>query len=231
MPFGAHETMEVHEILNEKINLIDHFGLYMQHARDPQLRSMIDRHMRAAIMSYDELVHYTHDYSAAAHLAAPYAKPHASPGQVAYGLHQPPPMAPGMQGQLSDVQIAAAVLCAHKNSAKNHMAASLEAADPNVRQMLVNGAVSCSNQAYEIFMYMNERGIYQVPRMNDHTAKTFLHSYKPAMQSQMQQQMAMPARSQQQMHTQPQHQMQMPSQPQHQMPVQPRSTEQPTPLS
>lgn len=217
--------MEVHEILNEKINMIDHFGLYMQIAGDPQLRSMIDRHMRAAIVSYDELVHYTHDYSAAAHLAPPYSKPQASPGQVSYGLHQPPPMAPSMQGQLSDVQIASAVLCAHKNSAKNHMAASLECADPNVRQMLVNGAISCSNQAYEIFMYMNERGIYQVPRMNDHTAKTFLHTYKPAMQ----QSTHMQQRAQHQM--QPHTHSQMQPQTQQQMHMQSQSSDQQTHLS
>ena len=36
MPFGAHETMEVHEILNEKINMINHFSWYMQNCRDPQ---------------------------------------------------------------------------------------------------------------------------------------------------------------------------------------------------
>jgi spore coat protein CotF len=50
--------------------------------------------------------------------------------------------------------------------------------------MLVNGAVACSNQAYEVFLFMNERGIYQVPRMNDQTAKTFLHSYQQAAEQQ-----------------------------------------------
>jgi len=184
MPFGAHETMEVHEILNEKINLINHFGLYMQTCRDPQLRSMIERHMRTAMMAYDELVRYTHDYSAAGQQSAPYSMPQTSPQEVAYGLDNPGSMAPITEGQLNDMQIASAVLCAHKNSAKNHMTASLEAADPNVRQMLVNGAVACSNQAYEVFLYMNERGIYQVPKMNDHTAKTFLHMYQPTMQQQ-----------------------------------------------
>lgn len=186
MPFGAHETMEVHEILNEKINLINHFGMYMQMCRDPQLRNMIERHLRTAVTAYDEMVRYTHDYTAAQHQTAPYAMPSTSPQQVAYGLDNPGSMAPSMQGQLNDMQIASAVLCAHKNSAKNHMIASLEAADPNVRQMLVNGAVTCSNQAYEVFLYMNERGIYQVPKMNDQTAKTFLHSYQPAMQMQQQ---------------------------------------------
>ncbi|GFR39522.1 coat protein F [Insulibacter thermoxylanivorax] len=180
MPFGAHETMEVHEILNEKINMINHFAWYMQNCQDPQLRNMIERHMQTIVSSYDELVHYTHDYSRARPQA--YGMPHTSPQQINYGLDHPSSKAPNLHGQWNDTMIASAVLCAHKNSAKNHMMASLEIADPNIRQMLVNGAVSCSNQAYEVFRYMNERGIYQVPKMNDHTAKTFLHTYQPAMQ-------------------------------------------------
>ena len=64
MPFGAHETMEVHEILLEKINLINHFSMYNQMTQNPQLRQMIDRHLQTAMQSYDQLVSYTHDYSA-----------------------------------------------------------------------------------------------------------------------------------------------------------------------
>jgi len=184
MPFGAHETMEVHEILNEKINLINHLAMYMNSCQDPQLRNMIDRHLQTAMESYNQLVAYTHDYSAAQNMNQAYGMPAVNPQQVVYGLRNPSSVAPGTQGLFNDIQIASAVLCAHKNSAKNHIAASLEIADPNIRQMLINGAVICSNQAYEVFLFMNERGIYQVPRMNDDTAKTFLHTYQPVSQTQ-----------------------------------------------
>ncbi|PYI56266.1 spore coat protein [Paenibacillus flagellatus] len=179
MPFGAHETMEVHEILNEKLNLINHFSLYAQQAQHPELRQMIDRHLQTAMQSYDQLVGYTHDYGAAANRQQPYGMPQVRPQQVQYGLHEPAPLAP-VQGRFDDVQIASSMLSCHKNSAKNHMAGSLECADPNVREMLVNGAIACANQAYEVFLFMNRMGAYQVPTMQDHTAKTFLHTYQPA---------------------------------------------------
>jgi spore coat protein CotF len=182
MPYGAHETMEVHEILNEKINLINHFSFYAQQAQLPELRDMINRHLQTAVQSYDQLVGYTHDYNAVANRPAPYGMPQVQPQQVQYGLHQPGTHAP-MQGQFDDRQIAGSMLSCHKNSAKNHMAGSLECADPNVRQMLVNGAVDCANQAYEVFLFMNRMGAYQVPTMQDHTAKTFLHSYQPMQQT------------------------------------------------
>ena len=181
MPFGAHETMEVHEILNEKMNLINHFTFYAQQCQNAELRRMIENHLQTAIQSYDQLVAYTHDYNAAANRQQPYGAPQVRPQQVQYGLHQPMPQSP-TQGQFTDQEIAAAVLCWHKNSAKNQMAGSLECADPNVRQMLINGAVTCANQAYEVFLFMNRQGAYQVPTMQDHTAKTFLHSYQPSQQ-------------------------------------------------
>lgn len=185
MPYGAHETMEVHELLDEKMNMINHFSFYAQQAQSPELRDMIARHLQTAIQSYNHLVTYTHDYTAARNQPQPAAMPQVQPQQVQYGLHQPAQHAP-MQGQFDDRQIACSMLACHKNSAKNHMAGSLECADPNVRQMLVNGAVTCSNQAYEVFLMLNRMGAYQVPTMQDQTAKTFLHSYQPMQGAPMQ---------------------------------------------
>lgn len=183
MPYGAHETMEVHETLNEKLNLINHFNLYAQMTQNPQIRSMLERHLATAVQSYDQLVAYTHNYNAApqqGRTAAPGMTSQVQPQQIQYGLRQPAPVAPGAQGTLNDHQILCAMLSCHKNSAKLHMQASLECADPNVRHMLMNGSIACAEQAYEVFMVMNQQGQYQVPTMNDHTAKTFLHTYQPS---------------------------------------------------
>lgn len=181
MPFGAHETMEAHEMLSEKINLINHFTMYANMCQDNYLRDMLNRHVQAAVQSYDRLLAYTHDYEAAGQLHRPFGTPGmAAPQQVQYGLRQPAPVMPNMQGQLGDRQIVSSMLACHKNSAKNHMAAAIECADGNLRQMLIEDAVACANQAYEVFLYMNQHGQYQVPTMQDHTAKTFLHTYQPA---------------------------------------------------
>lgn len=183
MPFGAHETMETHEILNEKINLINHFSMYAQLAQDRQLRQMLDSHLQTAMQAYDQLVLYTHDYNAASAMSRPYSMPGTQPQQIQYGLNNPAQQMPQIQGRMNDRQILSAMLSCHKNSARNHMHAALECADPNVRQMLMNGAITCANQAYEVFIFMNQHGFYQVPTMNDHTAKTFLHAYQPMNES------------------------------------------------
>lgn len=179
MPFGAHETMEAHEALNELINMLDHFSLYKTQTRDPVLSQMIDRHTQTAIQAYNQLVSYTHDYQS----VQPAAGKSTAMGQqqVQYGLRQPSQQQPQIKpGSLDDRQIATAMLIAHKNSAKNSIVSSLECADPNVRQIMVNRAVNCVTEAYEVFQYMNQRGYYQIPTMESHTAKTMLHSYQPA---------------------------------------------------
>ncbi|GAB7387606.1 spore coat protein [Bacillaceae bacterium] len=179
MPFGAHESMQTHEILSEKINMLEHFSKYAAQCQDPALRQMLERHIANVSRSYNELVSYTHEY------VAPQGQPAAnagnvSPDQIRYGLQQPSPQAPQLASPaFHDRQIATAMLIAHKNSAKNQMAAALECADPHVRQMMVNGAVNCAQLAYEVFQFMNEKGWYQVPTLNNHTAKTMLHSYQP----------------------------------------------------
>lgn len=178
MPFGAHETVEVHDVLNDKINMITHFRLYLQYCQNPTIRSMLEQHLQAAIQSYNQLVGYTHDYSAANTMFEP-PRPEVQVEEIHYGLRHPGPAAPQLQGTLQDNQIVFAMLSCHKHAAVNQMHAALECADPNVRQMLINGANTAAHQAYEVFLYMNQQGQYQVPTMQDHTAKTFLHTFKP----------------------------------------------------
>lgn len=184
MPFGAHETMEVHEILNEKINMITHFSMYAEECQNQQLRQLLDQHVQTAMQSYNQLVAYTHDYNAAKNQGQAYSMPNIELNQIQYGLDNPKSQMPQTGSKLNDQQIAWAMLSCHKSSAKNHMNALLECADPNIRQMLMNGAITCANQAYEVFALLNQQGQYQIPTMHDHTAKTFLHSYQPMQQNQ-----------------------------------------------
>jgi spore coat protein CotF len=180
MPYGAHETMEVHEILLEKINMITHFNLYAREAKNPQLLDMIVRHQQEEIRAYNEIVAYTHDYNRFTPVPPNTNIRGINPEQIQYGLNKPPQFVPQSDTVLSDWEVATAMLLCHKNAARNSTWATLECADPNLRQLLLNSAANCANQAYEVFLFMNQQGMYQVPTLRSHTAKTLLHSYQPA---------------------------------------------------
>ncbi|WP_123042477.1 spore coat protein [Cohnella candidum] len=187
MQFGAHETMEVHECLMDKINQIAHFNLYASQARDPRLQDMIARHRHTAIMSYNELVHLTQGNTRFQPIMSNPSMQGMGGQQVQYGLHNPPQMSPQTDAKFSDQEIAAAMLICHKNGAKNATWAALECADPNLRRAIQNSAMACMNFAYEVFLLMNEQGQYQVPTLKDQTAQTFMQSYQPADQALMSQ--------------------------------------------
>lgn len=183
MPYGAHETMEVHEILMEKINMITHFNFYATETQNQQLIDMIIRHQQEEIRSYNEIVAYTHDYNRFNPVPPNTNIREITPQEIQYGLNNPTQSAPELDAALSDAEVASAMLLCHKNAARNGMWATLECADPNLRSMLLNSAANCANQAYEVFLFMNQQGQYQVPKLDDHTAKTFIHSYQPASDS------------------------------------------------
>jgi spore coat protein CotF len=183
MPYGAHETMEMHEILMEKINMITHFNLYVKEAKNPQLLDMIIRHQQEEIRSYNEIV----DYTRGNHQFSPIPPNTEIRGinhqQIQYGLNNPPQFMPQSDSALNDREIATAMLIGHKNGARNCTWATLECADPNLRRMMLNCAATCTHQAYEVFLFMNEKGVYQVPTLNNQAAETILRSYQPASES------------------------------------------------
>jgi spore coat protein CotF len=180
MPFGAHETLEVHEVLMEKINAITHFNLYAKQAKNPQLLDMILRHQQEEIRSYNEIVALTRGNDRFSPIPPNTNIQGVSRQQIQYGLNQPPQFAPQADAELNDVEIAIAMLLCHKNGARNCTWSTLECADPNLRRTLFNSAATCTNQAYEVFLFMNEQGLYQVPTLNNQTADQFLRSYQPA---------------------------------------------------
>jgi spore coat protein CotF len=179
MKFGAHEVLEASEILTDKTNLINHLALYEQEAQDEQLRSMIRHQLDTAIQAYDLMVAYTHDASARQGMMSPFQQPDANVESIKYGLRNPQPYAPQRTGRFNDIMIQNALLSWHKSSAICHIQRGLEVSDPNLRQMFLNGAITCFNQAYETFLFMNQQGTYQVPTMDNHTAKTYLHTFQP----------------------------------------------------
>lgn len=175
--YGAHEVMELHEVLTDAIDGINQFHLYRPHASDPQLQSILDHQIQFMTQNYNNMVQAVHQ-GGASH-AAPYRTPKTN--QPLYGLRNPQPQAPNTStSELNDQDIASGMLGCHKASALVRMHGALECANPALRQMMQQGAMNCAEQAHEIWQYMNERGYYQVPTMQEMTTNTMLGSYATA---------------------------------------------------
>jgi len=172
---GAHEVMQAHEVLTDIIDGINQFELYRPHVKDQQLMQILDNQVNHMYGSYQNLVNYLHNQGMGS--AVPYRIPRTQ--NVKYGLRQPSPVEPNASiNYMDDRDVASGMMGCAKASALVCTAAALECADPNLRNMITNCCVSSINQAYELFQYMNQRGMYQVPTLPDKTTQTMLNTYQ-----------------------------------------------------
>lgn len=174
---GAHEVMEVHEVLNGAINSINQFQMYAPLIQDVQLKQMLDNQLQFMTNEYNSMVQMLQNQGAGQ--AIPYRSPKSFSPR--YGLQNPPPQAPNTSAnQMDDRDIASSMLGCHKSTALMKMIGALECANPELRRGLQQGAVNCSEQAYEVWQYMNAQGYYQVPTMKEMTTQTMMNSYTNA---------------------------------------------------
>ncbi|MEK3885498.1 spore coat protein [Paenibacillus sp. PL2-23] len=153
---GAHETMEIHEVLSAAITGINTMQLYRPFAKDPRLAQIMDKQMQFAINGYNQLVQTVQQLNGQAmQQGTPYSAPrNFSP---VYGLDNPSMASPNMSArQIDDHDVACAMLGMHKASASMKIIAALECANPQLRSLMQQSAVNCSEQAYEIWQYVND---------------------------------------------------------------------------
>jgi spore coat protein CotF len=170
----AHEVIELHEVLSSTIDSINNFQLYRPHVKDQQLISILDNQLRFMTQEYNNMVQTISQQGR--NESIPYRTiKNVSPS---YGLKDPQPQAPNTSmNEIDDRDIASGMLGCHKASATLRMKASLEFADANLRHMVQQSAINCSEQAYEIWSFMNQKGYYQVPTMKDMTTQTMIDSF------------------------------------------------------
>ena len=173
---GAHEVLELHEVLNDTINGINQFHLYQPHCSDSELRQILNNQINFMTQEYNQLINLLNQAGDVIQRPA-YKNFDYNHFQPSYGMDTPQNTYPkSTAGQITDSDIANGMLSCHKSSAVMRMTASLEFADPKLRNIMTQGAKNCSDQAFEIFQYMNRNGLYQVPYLTNQ--ETFISQYK-----------------------------------------------------
>lgn len=183
--YGAHEVMELHEILNGAVDAINTAQLYAPYARDPELVQLLRHQLQFMETEYNSMVQTIRGLGAGEGL--PY-RPISSPGANASAMPPAPQAAhptPSAQqpnthpNQMDDRDVSSAMLGLHKSGAVFKMAAALEAAHPQIRSMLLQSAVNCANQAYETWNYMKRKGYYPLVAMPESVNAQLLKGYQP----------------------------------------------------
>ncbi|MCM3442326.1 spore coat protein [Metabacillus halosaccharovorans] len=175
---GAHEIMECHEVLSCMINGINQFQLLQQHCQDQNLKNILQNQLSFMTNEYTAFVNTLQQKGNQGQLQSVQTSMKATP---TYGIKMNGvPKAPNASlNQLNDRDVASLMLGTHKSGAVMKMHAALELTDSQMREMMTQSAKNCADQAYETWMYMNQKGYYQVPTFDQATTNAMINSYQP----------------------------------------------------
>lgn len=175
--YGAHEIMQLNEVLTDLVDAINQFELYRPYVTDQELSIMLDKQMGFMTMEYNDTV------QALNQRGIPNPRPYKTNinSTPQYGLDNPLTQSPNTSAQRMDNRdVASGMLGCLKSSAILKSMACLECADLSLRRMVQQGAINCSEMAYEVWQYMNQKGYYQVPTLKQMTTDTIISTHVPA---------------------------------------------------
>ncbi|MCT1903040.1 spore coat protein [Oceanobacillus sojae] len=179
MNHGGHEMFDVHEVLSGAINTMNTYTMLNEHISDPELRDILERQKTFMQEEYNITLECFKT-------GQPPSKPTQSykmkqNNQFTYGLTAAQPQKP-MQApaEINDEAISLSMLSAVKASAPAKAGAALETTNPVVRRVLADSIPNCIEMAYEISLYQNKHGYYQVPQLAAQDMMQMQEGYAPA---------------------------------------------------
>lgn len=176
---GAHELLDVHEVLGATIIALDSYLMFDQHAKDPVLKDILHRQRQFIMSQYNTTVDCFRTGKDPSQATTSYKMTQAN--DVVYGLTPAQPKHPAMSvSEISDECISSHMLTSMKTIAGAMAKAAGEVNNPVVRRVLQDSIPNYLEMAYEIFLYQNKNRYYQVPQFNQQDALTMINSYAPA---------------------------------------------------
>ncbi len=179
MNHGAHEILDVHEVLSASIGALNQCVLMRDQIQDPELLAIVDRQYAFMLDEYNitmEAYKTGHDPK---HPTKTYNMQMSN--DVKYGLTPSEPKKPIQSAnEVNDAILSGALLTMHKTAAVGKTQAALESTNPVVRRVLQDSVPNCVEMAYEVSLYQNKRGIYQVPQFAQNDMNTMLNMYGQA---------------------------------------------------
>lgn len=177
---GGHEMFDVHEVLAGAINTIDTYTMLSGHVQDPELRDIMQRQKQFMADEYNITLECFKSGQDPSKPTQSYKMKQGN--DFTYGMKPSQPKKP-MQStaEINDEFISQCMLNAVKAGATVKTNAALESTNPVVRRVLADSLPNCIEMAYEISLYQNKHGYYQVPQLPRQDMTQMQNSYAPAM--------------------------------------------------
>lgn len=173
---GGHEVMDMHETIGEIIAGLNQSMILRPHIQDPELLSILDRQYNFTLGAYNTIVE---SFKTGHDPSVPTGRYQMETGNnFTYGLKPGQPKTPMQNAnEINDEMISGFLLGAHKGSAKCMTTAALETTNPVVRRVVADSIANCIEMAYEVSIYQNKHGYYQVPQYSQQDMRGILDSF------------------------------------------------------
>jgi spore coat protein CotF len=179
MQLASHEAHDLQELALSCVNSITNMALFINQAKDAELKSMIQRQFSAHIQDYNIKVEYlSKPDGTTMKLQVPQLS-NTLPSSTQSST-SPEPVTPRTDvKELNDREIATAYLLTLKRAGREYAWAAMEASNQGIRAFLEDAFTMASHHAYEVWQWMVKKGYYALQPAPQATLDTFGEMYKP----------------------------------------------------
>ncbi|MCA1065079.1 spore coat protein [Rossellomorea sp. AcN35-11] len=181
---GGHELFDAHEIIAGIISMLDQYQMYDQHIKDSELKDILKRQSIFVTTMYNTIVE---SFSTGHDPMVPTQQYNMTQTNITtYGIKPGAPKKPNQSvNDLSDNGLSAYMLGQTKSLAMLLAMTALEMTNPVLRRVVADSVPNFIEMSYEIFLYQNKHGYYQVPQLNDRDMTQMLQRYTTVPQTNM----------------------------------------------
>ncbi|WP_433959560.1 spore coat protein [Cytobacillus horneckiae] len=176
---GGHEMFDAHEVLAGAINTMNTYTMLSEHVQDPELRDILQRQKQFMADEYNITLECFKTGQDPSKPTQSYKMKQGN--DFTYGMKPSQPKKPMQSAtELNDETIALNMLSAVKSVAPVKTGAAMETTNPVVRRVLADSIPNCIEMAYEISLYQNKHGYYQVPQLSQMDMQQMQNGYASA---------------------------------------------------
>ncbi|WP_438349332.1 spore coat protein [Paenibacillus sp. FA6] len=177
---GGHELLDMHEVLSCTISTLDQMLMYKPMVQDQELLSMMDRQYNFILSQYNLTTECFTTGRKPSQDTSKYMM-QESANQIIYGLTQAQPKKPVQSAnEIKEAQISGFMIGNLKTLSSHMTMTAVEATNPVLRRVLASQIENYIEMAYEVFLYQNKHGYYQVAQLDNSDAQKMLNAYAPA---------------------------------------------------
>jgi spore coat protein CotF len=181
---GGHELFDAHEVIGGIVSMLDQYQMYDQHIQDPELKDIVQRQTAFVTTMYNTIVG---SFSTGRDPQVPTQQyKMIQNNDTVYGIKPGTPGKPIQSiSELSEKGLSSYMLGQTKSLATMLAMTALEMTNPVLRRVVADSVPNLIEMSYEIFLYQNKHGYYQVPQLNDQDMAQMLQSYATVPQGNM----------------------------------------------